>query len=137
MQQPRGGGTPRRWAASRPLCARRSIAPAAAAVIALLTAAGCAGESERRTIAAATVDGGAGFSPDVVTVHTGDKVDLIVSNATDRTHGFDIEGYGLEAKEIDPTLEPVEVTFTARRAGTFKIYCHLHPQHQTATLVVL
>ena len=116
---------------------RQSTAVIAAA-LAVVATAGCAGQSERRTIAAATVEGGApGFSPDVVTVHTGDKVDLIVSNSTDRTHGFDIEGYGIEARQIDPTLKPEEVKFTARRAGTFKIYCHLHPQHQTATLVVL
>ena len=126
-----------RHRASRRPRATRSTAVIAAALAVVMTA-GCAGQSERRTIAAATVEGGAaGFSPDVVTVHTGDKVDLIVSNSTDRTHGFDIEGYGLGAREIDPTLEPEQVRFTARRAGTFKIYCHLHPQHQTATLVVL
>ncbi len=117
---------------------RRSIAVVAAASLAAGVTAGCAGQPERRTIAAATVEGGAaGFSPNVVTVHTGDKVDLIVSNATDRTHGFDIEGYGLQARVVDPTLPPERVRFTARRAGTFKIYCHLHPQHLTATLVVL
>ena len=116
---------------------RRATLAAAALVLALMGATACAGESERRTVAAATVDGKPGFSPDTVTVHTGDKVDLIVSNATDRTHGFDIEGYGLQARVVDPTLEPERVRFTARRAGTFKIYCHLHPQHLTATLVVL
>ncbi|HEX2273306.1 MAG TPA: cupredoxin domain-containing protein [Acidimicrobiales bacterium] len=116
---------------------RPATAGAAALVLALVGASACAGESERRTVAAATVDGKPGFSPDTITVHTGDKVDLIVSNATDRTHGFDIEGYGLQARVVDPTLEPERVRFTARRAGTFKIYCHLHPQHLTATLVVL
>jgi nitrosocyanin len=117
----------------------RGRAPAlvAAVVLAVMATAGCAGQSERRTVAAATVGGNPGFSPDVVTVHTGDKVDLVVSNATDRTHGFDIEGYGLQARVVDPTLEPERVRFTARRAGTFKIYCHLHPQHLTGTLVVL
>ena len=136
MQWAHGGGaeTRRRVASRRP---RRAAAVVAAAVVALVATAGCAGESERRTLAAATVGDKPGFSPDVVTVHTGDKVDLVVSNATDRTHGFDIEGYGLQPRVVDPTLEPERVRFTARRAGTFKIYCHLHPQHLTATLVVL
>ncbi len=125
MQGPQGGGR------------RRTIAVMGALVLVLVSAAGCAGESERRTIAAATVDDKPGFSPQRITVHTGDKVDLIVSNATDRTHGFDIEGYGLRARVVDPTLKPEHVKFTARRQGTFKIFCHLHPQHQTATLVVL
>ena len=112
-------------------------AAALAAVAAAVAVAGCVGQSERRTVAAATVAGKPGFSPDTITVHTGDKVDLVVSNATDNTHGFDIEGYGLTPRVVDPTLEPQRIKFTARRAGTFKIYCHLHPAHQTATLVVL
>ena len=140
MQRPHRRGTEARrtiTGGSASPAARRVTASAAALVLALVATAGCAGESERRTIAAAMVDGNPGFSPQTVTVHTGDKVDLIVSNATDRTHGFDIEGYGLEARVVDPTLEPEHVKFTARRPGTFKIYCQLHPQHQTATLVVL
>lgn len=135
MQRPHGGGVQtRRFDLGM---VRRAIALGSALVLTLVATAGCAGQSERRTVAAATVGDKPGFSPDVVTVHTGDKVELIVSNATDRTHGFDVEGYGLKALVVDPTLKPETVKFTARRQGTFKIYCHLHPQHQTATLVVL
>ena len=113
--------------------------PAALVAVAVMAlgVTGCAGRSERRSLSAATVEGKAAFSPQTVTVHTGDEVDLTVSNDTDTTHGFDIEGYGMPPRTIDPTLPPEHVKFTARRAGNYKIFCHLHPTHQTATLVVL
>ena len=132
-----GRQTGRTTGGSASSASRRATASAAGLVVAVAAVAGCAGESQRRTIAAATVDGKPGFSPQTITVHTGDEVELIVSNATDRTHGFDIEGYGLTERVVDPTLKPEQLKFTARRAGTFKIYCQLHPQHLTATLVVL
>jgi len=115
----------------------RATGALAALAAAALGVTACAGEAERRTVSAALVQGKPGFSPQTVTVHTGDAVDLSVSNDTDSTHGFDIEGYGLEARTIDPTLKPEHVKFTARRAGNFKIFCNIHPAHQTATLVVL
>jgi len=108
-----------------------------AGVVALgLAVAGCASHTDRDTIRAALVDGKAGFAPASVTVHKGDKVDLTVRNSTDKTHGFSVEGYGI-GRVSDPTAAPMHLRFTADRAGTFKIYCQLHPAHQTATLVVL
>lgn len=103
--------------------------------VALLALAGCASGSASRSISASIVNGNPGFSPQTVSVHKGDKVDLVVSNATDKTHGFAIEGYKI-ARLIDPTAPPVHVKFTASLAGTFRIYCQLHEKHQTATLVV-
>ena len=109
----------------------------AAVVSLVLVLAGCSGgHTDRHTVTAALVNGKAGFEPATVTVHTGDKVDLRVRNTTDRPHGFDIDGYGLKAQVIQPDAEPVRVRFTARRAGTFRIFCQLHPTHQAATLVV-
>ena len=102
-----------------------------------LVAAGCGNDStSRRTISAAPVAGGTGFDPTSISVHTGDKVDLRVGNETAVPHGFDIDGYGLKSWEISPG-QTQRIRFTARRAGTFRIFCHLHERHQTATLRVL
>jgi len=101
----------------------------------MLALVGCVGQAAPRTIAATIVDGKPGFSPDKVSVHKGDHVDLVVTNTTDKTHGFDIEGYHI-TRLIDPTAPPVHVKFVASQGGTFRIFCQLHDKHQTATLVV-
>ncbi len=108
---------------------------AAAVTISLLALLGCSGESVDPKISIAMVDGQAGFNPEEITVHTDDEVDLLVTNTTDKTHGFRIEGYGV-TKLIDPTAPPEHVKFTAYRGGTFRIMCQLHEAHQTATLIV-
>jgi len=108
---------------------------AAVVTISLLALAGCSGESVDPKITIATVDGKPGFAPRTITVHTDDKVDLVVTNRTDKTHGFRIEGYGI-TKLVDPTAPPEHVKFTAYRGGTFRIMCQLHEAHQTATLIV-
>lgn len=101
-----------------------------------LVAAGCGNDTSRRTISAAPVQGGTGFRPTSISVHNGDRVDLRVGNGTAVPHGFDIDGFGLKSWVIEPG-QTQRIQFTARRAGTFRIFCHLHEQHQTATLRVL
>ena len=109
------------------------LLPAAISIV----AAGCGRETtSRRTISAAPVEGGTGFRPTSISVHNGDKVDLRVGNETAVVHGFDIDGYGLKPWVISPG-QTQRIRFTARRAGTFRIFCHLHEKHQTATLRVL
>ena len=44
------------------------------------------------------------------------------------------EGYGIR-KTVDPN-KTLRVKFRATRGGTFKIFCQLHPTHQTAVLQV-
>lgn len=106
-----------------------------AASVAALALAGCGGSTVRRSIDAATVEGGPWFAPRVVTVDKGEEVVLDVDNTTSRPHGFTIEGYGIR-QEVNPG-DPKEITFVARKAGTFKVYCQLHPDtHKPATLVV-
>jgi nitrosocyanin len=108
-----------------------------AAVAAVVTAlAGCAGQTDHDAIRVAMVEGKPGFAPATVTVHKGDSVDLTVRNVTDKTHGFSVAGYGIH-RLSDPTAPPMHVRFSADRVGTFKVFCQLHPAHQTATLVVL
>lgn len=98
--------------------------------------AGCGDEVklDRRSIAAATVEGKTGFSPGSITVGRGNRVVLVVNNNTDRLHGFSIEGQG-ERREVQPN-RPLVVDFTPEEAGTFRMFCHLHDTHQSAELIV-
>ncbi len=112
---------------------KRATAWAAALLLAVATAA-CGKGTDRRAIAAALVEGQAGFYPQTVTVDKEDTVQLRVGNGTDRVHGFAIEGYRIR-RTVEPN-QSLRLEFTASRAGTYKIYCQLHPTHQTATLIV-
>ncbi len=95
---------------------------------------GCGSDTVHRTMAATYVGTGSGFFPTTVTVDKKDTVIVQIGNGTDRTHGFSIEGYGVR-KTVDPN-QTLRVKFKATRAGTFKIFCQLHPTHQTAVLQV-
>ncbi len=112
---------------------RRATAATAAAALTLSLVA-CGTSTDRRAISAAIVSGSAGFAPDELTVDKKDTVRLRVGNGTDRIHGFSIEGYRIR-REVQPN-ETLDLRFTASRGGTFRIFCHLHPMHQQATLVV-
>ncbi|HEX8769599.1 MAG TPA: cupredoxin domain-containing protein [Acidimicrobiales bacterium] len=104
--------------------------------VGLMALTGCGNETtSHRTINAAAVNGKPGFAPEVIEVHKGDKVDLTVGNTTDKAHGFSIDGYGLKAKTVDPG-KPIHVKFTAKKTGTYKVFCQLHPAHQAATFQV-
>lgn len=82
----------------------------------------------------ALVDGRPAILPTVVSVDKENRVVMTVSNTTNAVHGFTIEGYSrslvLEGGQTE------ELRFNAYRGGTFRIFCQLHPAHQTATLVV-
>ena len=115
----------------------RALAVATAALVlpaALLGA--CATNPVKRTVRASTApDGPATFVPSIVQVRKGEKVVFRVTNATDRQHGFSIDGYGV-ATTVDPN-KPIRVRLTARQAGRFRIFCQLHyPRHRPAALVV-
>jgi nitrosocyanin len=114
--------------------ARAALSTALAAVVAVGMSACGGSQAVHRTINAGKVDDGAGFTPATVTVDKRNRVDIKVGNTTTATHGFSIEGYGIQ-EEVKPG-EPIDVKFTAINAGTYKIYCQLHPAHKTATLVV-
>ncbi len=113
---------------------RKASVAAAALPLALLSVA-CGGGTDRAAISIASVAGGGnGFSPASLTVEQENDVDLRVTNSTGAEHGFSIEGY-----RIERTLKPgetMQVKFRATRGGTFKVFCQIHPQHQTATLIV-
>jgi len=105
----------------------------AAAALAIATTA-CGTDNVQRSIAATPVNNAPGFFPTVIVVNQEDSVRLKVGNGTDREHGFTIEGYR-RATTVQPN-ETKEIKFKATRAGTFKIFCQLHPAHQPGTLIV-
>ena len=112
----------------------RKAGPLLACLALTLSLVACGTTTAHRTIAATYVGSGAGFYPTTITVDKKDEVILTVGNGTDKTHGFSIEGYPVH-KTVDPN-QTIRVKFKAKRAGTFKIYCQLHPTHQTAVLQV-
>lgn len=113
---------------------RVRIFVAALSVPVVLFSGACSKSTEHRKIAAASVNGKAGFTPDVIRATKGDKVSLRVGNTTDRTHGFTITNYGVQ-RTVDAG-KTVVVQFAATQPGRYEIYCQLHPAHQKAALVV-
>lgn len=114
--------------------ARAALSTTLAAVVAVALSA-CGGtQTVHRTVDAVKVEGGAGFAPVTLTVDKRNRVKMTVGNATTTTHGFSIEGYGIH-REVKAG-EAIKVDFTATHAGTYRVYCQLHPAHKTATLVV-
>lgn len=70
-----------------------------------------------------------GFTPNVIRVNLGDEV-VIKLSSKDVSHGFYLDGYGLQEK-VDPG-QAKEIRFTADRAGTYRFRCavtcgSLHP----------
>lgn len=65
-----------------------------------------------------------GFSPNNITVHKGDTVNLDIRSTDGLTHGFSIDSYNI--REEIPPLTPVQVSFEADAAGTFTYYTHVN-----------
>jgi nitrosocyanin len=116
------------------LALRPKVGPVVAGLALIVSLVACGTSTVHRTMAATYVDNGAGFYPATITVDKKDEVIITVGNGTDKTHGFSIEGYPIH-KTVDPN-QTIRVKFKAKRAGTFKIYCQLHPTHKTAVLQV-
>jgi nitrosocyanin len=94
----------------------------------------CGQPTERERIAIAAVDNAPGFAPREIVVDQENDIVLRVTNNTSTEHGFSIEGYRREL--VVKPGDTRDVKFKASRGGTFKIFCQLHPAHQTATLIV-
>ena len=70
-----------------------------------------------------------GFTPNVIKANIGDEI-LIHLTSKDVSHGFYLDGYGIEAK-VDAG-QAKDITFVADRAGTYRFRCavtcgSLHP----------
>lgn len=117
-----------------PRLLRRKAGALVAAVPLVALLVGCGHATDHRAITSTVVGGATGYYPTTITVDKEDTLVLNVGNGTDKTHGFSIEGYGI-TKTVDPN-QTLHLKFRLSSAGTFRIFCQLHPAHQTATLVV-
>ncbi len=114
---------------------RRSVAVVSLALAAAALLAGCGGETDHLKADDGPVEGGAGITPVKLTAHKGREVEIKVTNtAKDKQHGFKIDAFKVE--EVIDQGRTTTVKFKADQAGTFKVYCHLHPAHKQAELVV-
>ena len=78
---------------------------------------------------------GNGITPTKLSAHKGHKVQIVVTNtAKDKQHGFSIDDFGV--KYVIDQGKQTTVKFKATKAGTFKVYCQLHPTHQPAELTI-
>ncbi|MEW6472527.1 MAG: cupredoxin domain-containing protein [Actinomycetota bacterium] len=116
---------------------RRTVALASLALAAATLVAGCGDETTHRLKADdGPVEGGANaITPARLTAEEGDTVEIEVTNtAKDKPHGFSIDEFNV--KETIDQGKTTTVKFKADKAGTFRVYCHIHPTHKDAQLVV-
>jgi heme/copper-type cytochrome/quinol oxidase subunit 2 len=116
---------------------RRSVALASLVLGAASLLAGCGDEkTDHLKVDDGPVEGGANaITPAKLTVHEGREVEIEVTNtAKDKPHGFSIEGF--DVQETIDQGKTTTVKFKADKAGTFRVYCQIHPTHKEAQLVV-
>jgi heme/copper-type cytochrome/quinol oxidase subunit 2 len=116
---------------------RRSVALASMALAAATLLTGCGDEETDRLKADdGPVEGGANaITPAQLTAQEGHKVEIQVTNtAKDKEHGFSIDEF--KVKETIGQGKTSTVKFKADKTGTFRVYCHIHPTHKDAQLVV-
>jgi plastocyanin len=75
------------------------------------------------------------WDPGTVVVNQGDVVTLEIVGINGKEHPFSIEGYNLS--DVVKRGQVTRVTFTADKAGIFKITCGAHLPTMQADLVVL
>lgn len=116
---------------------RRSVALAALTVAAATALVGCGDDSAtaRLSVEDGPVGGANVMKPDKLTAQEGDTVEIKITNtASDKQHGFSIDEF--DVKETIDQGKTTTVKFDVDKAGTFKVYCQLHPTHKPAELVV-
>jgi len=115
----------------------RHVALASVALAAMALLAGCGDETktDHLSVEDGPVAGGNGITPQKLETKTGNTVEIEVKNtAPDKPHGFSIDEFKV-AETIDQGKTGT-VKFTASKAGTYRVYCQLHPTHKAAELVV-
>lgn len=75
------------------------------------------------------------WDPGTIVVNQGDRVTLEIVGINGDAHPFTIEGYWIS--EVVRRGQITRVTFTADKAGIFKIICRKHAPAMQADLVVL
>ena len=119
------------------MTSRRRLAVAIVTVAAAVLMAGCGDEeADRLSVENGPVEGGANaMTPANLTAQEGNEVEIEVKNtAPDKEHGFTIDEF--DVAEVIEQGKSTTVKFKADKAGTFRVYCQLHPTHKPAELVV-
>jgi plastocyanin len=75
------------------------------------------------------------WDPGTIIVNQGDVVTLEMIGINGASHPFTIEGYNVS--DVVQRGQVTRVTFTADKAGIFKIACPVHSPSMEASLVVL
>jgi nitrosocyanin len=106
------------------------------ALAATVLLAGCGGtKTDRLTAEDGPLASGNGITPVKLMAHKGREVEIKVTNtAQDKPHGFSIDAFKV-AETIDQG-RTTTVKFKADKAGTYRVYCQLHPAHGAAELIV-
>ena len=93
-------------------------------------------DAEVVQLISAVVGGKNIFIPSTVVVTAGAPQVLSVFNTTDKPHGFAIPG--LDVQIVLPAGEEIQIDLPALEGGEiYRIGCHLHPPHRSASLVVV
>jgi plastocyanin domain-containing protein len=79
-----------------------------------------AAAAPRRVALAVTTEG---FVPDTVPLKVDEPVVLVVTRTTDETCATELRIEGTEVRQALPLDHPVEVAYTARKAGKVKFGC--------------
>jgi hypothetical protein len=87
-------------------------------------------------IISAKIGGKNVFIPSTLVVAGDRKATLTIYNTTDTPHGFAIDELGIREVIHSQKETPIELP-DLEGHRVLKIYCHLHPPHRSATLVVL
>ena len=72
--------------------------------------------------------------PGVVILKRGEEVSVKLVNKHKDQHGFAADELGVQA--VVDGAATKELTIKPTRAGTFRLYCHLHPAHIGGQIVV-
>jgi plastocyanin len=115
----------------------RHVVAASVALAAMVLLAGCGGgtKTDKLTADDGPVASGNGITPAKLTAKEGHKVEIKVTNtAKDKEHGFSIDEF--KVAETIGQGQTKTVKFTASKAGTYKVYCQIHPTHGAAELTV-
>ena len=87
-------------------------------------------------VVSAVVGGKNLYIPSTIVVTDGAPTTLSLFNTTGKPHGFAIEGLGIQL--VLPADEEFAIALPELEAGRiYRIHCHLHPPHRSASLVVL
>jgi nitrosocyanin len=111
------------------------LAVLALTATAILSACGETAKTDRLSVDDGPFAGGNGISPERIETEVGNTVEIAVRNtANDKPHGFSIDEF--KVSETVDQGQTKTVKFVASKAGTYRVYCQLHPTHKPAELVV-